>query len=178
MPGALPSLDRGHLPQRHSGAPHHRGGLEAASSAIARWSGSTQAFVLASGVVAVWAATGPMFGYSETWQLVINTGTTIVTFLMVFLIQRAQNKDALALQLKMNELVAATHGASNRLIAVEDLTEDELRLLHDFYGRLAEMAKREHGLARSHSVEEAQARHDAKTQGHPGLSRRKARGPR
>jgi low affinity Fe/Cu permease len=177
VPGALPSLDRGHLPQRRSGAPHHRG-LEAASTAIARWSGSTQAFVLASCVVAVWAATGPMFGYSETWQLVINTGTTIVTFLMVFLIQRAQNKDALALQLKVNELVAATLGASNRLIAVEDLTEDELRLLHDFYGRLAEMAKREHGLARSHSVEEAQARHDSKTQGHPGLSRRKVRGPK
>ena len=86
--------------------------------------------MLAVCVVAAWAALGPMFGYSETWQLVINTGTTIVTFLMVFLIQRAQNKDALALQLKMNELVAATLGASNRLFAVEDLTEDELQLLH------------------------------------------------
>ena len=113
--------------------------------------------------------------YSDTWQLVINTGTTIATFLMVFLIQRAQNKDAMALQLKMNELVAATLGASNRLIAVEDLTEDELRVLHGFYGQLAEMAKREHGLARSHSVEEARARHESKTQGHPGLSRGKSR---
>ena len=167
MPGAVPSLDRGDLPQRDAGA-SHRSALEAASSAIAHWTGSTQAFVLAVCVVAAWAAVGPMFGYSETWQLVINTGTTIVTFLMVFLIQRAQNKDALALQLKVNELVAATLGASNRLIAVEDLTEDELRLLHDFYGRLAEMAKREHGLARSHSVEEARARHESKTQGHPG----------
>ena len=131
---------------------------------------------LVGGVVLLaWVATGPLFHFSDTWQLVINTGTTIVTFLMVFLIQRAQNKDALALQLKMNELVAATQGASNRLIAVEDLTEDELRLLHDFYGRLAEMAKREHGLARSHSVEEATARHQSKTQGHPGLSRGKSK---
>ena len=177
MPGALPSLDSDRLPERVSGA-SHRGALEGASSAIARWTGSTQAFLLAACVVAVWAATGPVFGFSETWQLVINTGTTIVTFLMVFLIQRAQNKEALALQLKMNELVAATHGASNRLIAVEDLTEDELRLLHGFYGRLAEMAKREHDLAQSHSVEEAQARHDSKTQARSGSPRRKARGSR
>jgi len=174
VPGAVPSLDGGDLPQRDAGA-SHRSALEAASSTIAHWTGSTQAFLLAVCVVAVWAATGPMFGYSETWQLVINTGTTIVTFLMVFLIQRAQNKDALALQLKMNELVAATPGASNRLIAVEDLSEDELRVLHDFYGRLAEMAKREHSLARSHSVEEARARHKKKTQDHPGLSRRKSK---
>ena len=172
MPKALPSLDGDRLPERLAG-PSRRGPLEGASSAIARWTGSTQAFLLAACVVAVWAATGPMFRYSETWQLVINTGTTIVTFLMVFLIQRAQNKDALALQLKMNELVAATLGASNRLIAVEDLTEDELRLLHDFYGHLAEMAKQEHGLAQSHSIEEARSRHDSKTQGHRGSSRRK-----
>ena len=141
--------------------------LERTSSAIARWAGSTQAFLLAAGVVVAWAATGPMFGYSQTWQLIINTGTTIVTFLMVFLIQRAQNKDALALQLKMNELVAATQGASNRLIAVEDLTEDELRLLHDFYGQLADMAKQEHHLSRSHSVEEARARHQSKSKDQP-----------
>jgi low affinity Fe/Cu permease len=149
-----------------------RSPLEHASSAIARWAGSTQAFVLAVAVVVLWAATGPMFGYSATWQLVINTGTTIVTFLMVFLIQRAQNKDALALQLKMNELVAATHGASNRLIAVEELTEDELRLLHDFYGQLAAMAKREHDLSRSHSVEEARVRHESKKKDPPGFARR------
>jgi low affinity Fe/Cu permease len=144
---------------------------ERASSVIARWTGTTQAFLLASGVVVAWAATGPMFGFSATWQLVINTGTTIVTFLMVFLIQRAQNKDAMALQLKMNELVAATRGASNRLIAVEDLTEDELRVLHSFYGELASMAKREHHLSRSHSVEEARTRHQAKTKALPGLSK-------
>ena len=82
------------------------------------------------GVILVWVVTGPVFHYSDTWQLVINTGTTIVTFLMVFLIQRAQNKESLAVQLKLNELVAAMEGASNRLIDVEDLTEEELMTLH------------------------------------------------
>ena len=88
-----------------------------------------RAFGLACGTIIVWAATGPLFHYSDTWQLVINTGTTMVTFLMVFLIQRSQNKDSLAMQLKLNELVAAVKGASNRLIDVEDLTEEELRVL-------------------------------------------------
>ena len=99
-----------------------------------------------------------MFHFSDTWQLVINTGTTIVTFLMVFLIQRAQNKDSLAIQLKLNEIVAAMPGASNRLIDVEDLSEDDLKRLHQFYSRLAEMAKHEVDLRRSHSIEEAELR--------------------
>ena len=103
--------------------------------------------------------TGPFFQFSDTWQLVINTGTTIVTFLMVFLIQRAQNKDSLAIQLKLNELVAAMQGASNRLIDVEDLSEDELTTLHRYYGRLAELAKHEADLLKSHSVEEAEEHH-------------------
>src|SRR5438445_8237928 len=90
-------------------------------------------FGTAVAVIVVWLATGPLFGFSDTWQLVINTGTTIVTFLMVFLIQRAQNKDALAIQLKLNELIAAFEGASNRLINVEDLTEDEVKTLHEHY---------------------------------------------
>ena len=81
--------------------------------------------LLAVGVVVVWAALGPMFDYSDTWQLVINTGTTVVTFLMVFLIQRTQNKDALAIHIKLNELVAAVEGASNRLVDIEALTESE-----------------------------------------------------
>lgn len=105
------------------------------------WTGSTPAFILATSVVIVWAATGPVFRYSDTWQLVINTGTTIVTFLMVFLIQRSQNRDAIAVQLKLNELIAAVKGASNRLIAIEELTDDEIRKLHENYVRLAEMAK-------------------------------------
>jgi low affinity Fe/Cu permease len=105
---------------------------------------------------------GPVFGFSETWQLVINTGTTIVTFLMVFLIQRTQNKDALAIHLKLNELVAAIQGASNRLIDVESLSERELMLLRKHYGELARLAKEESDLGQSHSVEEARNRHATK----------------
>ena len=115
--------------------------LERFSSVVSKWTGSSSAFAIALLVVVVWALTGPIFGYSDTWQLVINTGTTIVTFLMVFLIQRAQNKDAMAIQLKLNELVAAMEGASNRLIDVEDLTEEELEALHKYYSRLVAMAK-------------------------------------
>lgn len=131
------------------------------------WTGSSLAFAIAVGVVAAWALTGPLFGFSDTWQLVINTGTTVVTFLMVFLIQRAQNKDSLAVHLKLNELVAAMQGASNRLVNVEDLSEQELRQLHRFYALLAEMAKRDHSLLQSHSVDEAQVRHAEKHRRRP-----------
>lgn len=132
------------------------------STAATHWTGSTTAFLLACLVVIVWLATGPVFNYSDTWQLVINTGTTIVTFLMVFLIQRAQNKESMAVQLKLNELVAAMSGASNRLIGCEDLTEDELRTLRRHYAALVAMAKKEVTLTESHSVDEAQARHKHK----------------
>jgi low affinity Fe/Cu permease len=113
-------------------------------------------------VILVWAFTGPLFRFSDTWQLVINTGTTIVTFLMVFLIQRSQNKDSLAIHLKLNELVAAVEGASNRLIEVESLTEDELNVLRRHYSKLAQMAKQDTKLTMSHSVEEAEERHKRK----------------
>ena len=136
--------------------------LERMSTQITRWTGSTAAFALACAVILVWLVSGPFFGYSDTWQLVINTGTTIITFLMVFLIQRAQNKDSMAIQLKLNELVAAVEGASNRLIDVEDLSEEELVALHRFYGRLVRMAKKDQTLTASHSVEEADARHAVK----------------
>jgi len=136
--------------------------LERASQAVTHWAGSSWAFAVAFLVIVVWAATGPIFHFSDTWQLVINTGTTIVTFLMVFLIQRAQNKDALAIQLKLNEIVAAIPGASNRLIAVEELSEPELQVLHQYYCRLADMAKRDIDLRQSHSVEEADERHRSK----------------
>ena len=129
--------------------------FERMARAISRFTGSTLAFVIASSVVIVWAVTGPLFGYSETWQLVINTGTTIVTFLMVFLIQRTQNKDSLAVQLKLNEIVAALEGASNRLVTVEDLSEEDLDTLHRHYQTLASMAKAEGDLRQSHSVDEA-----------------------
>ena len=125
----------------------------------ARAAGSPAAFLVATSFIIVWAATGPAFGYSDTWQLVINTATTIITFLMVFLIQRSQNKDSLAIQLKLNELVAAMAGASNRLISVEDLSEQELHVLHIHFQRLAEMAYRDEKVNESHSIEEAEARH-------------------
>jgi low affinity Fe/Cu permease len=127
------------------------------------WTGSTGAFATALGVIIVWAAVGPIFQYSDTWQLVINTGTTIVTFLMVFLIQRSQNKDAVAIHLKLNEIVAAMEGASNRLIDVESLTEQELAALRRHYQELVTLARRETELTKSHSVEEARHRHTAKT---------------
>lgn len=129
---------------------------------VTDWSGSSWAFSVALLTILIWIVTGPIFHFSDTWQLVINTGTTIITFLMVFLIQRSQNKDSLAIQLKLNEIVAAMRGASNRLIDVEDLSEDELRVLHKHYARLAAMAKRDGDLGSSHSIEEAEARHDRK----------------
>src|SRR6266852_2214701 len=97
-------------------------GFERMAWTVTRFTGSTAAFVCAVGVILIWLATGPLFGFSDTWQLVINTGTTVVTFLMVFVIQRTQNKEALATQLKLNEIVAALEGASNRLVDVEELT--------------------------------------------------------
>ena len=136
--------------------------LERLSSKVTAWTGSTPALLCAIGVIVIWLASGPLFHYSDTWQLVINTGTTIVTFVMVFLIQRSQNKESLAVQLKLNELVAAVQGASNRLIDVEDLSEDELKVLHIFYRRLAAMSKQDEELGRSHSVEEAEHRHGFK----------------
>ena len=141
---------------------HKRGFLERASSWATRWTGSSWAFAIAVGVILVWLATGPIFGFSDTWQLVINTGTTIVTFLMVFLIQRQQNKDSLVIQLKLNELVAAVEGASNRLINVEDLTEEEVRILHQHYCRLVDLAKQDLKLTESHSIEDAEGDHARK----------------
>jgi low affinity Fe/Cu permease len=105
---------------------------------VAHLSGKPAAFLLASLSVAVWAATGPLFGYSDTWQLVINTSTTIVTFLMVFLIQNTQNRDTMALQIKLAELIIAMHGAKNKVAIAEDLTERDLERLHAQYRKSAE----------------------------------------
>jgi low affinity Fe/Cu permease len=118
--------------------------------------GSSVAFLLAAGIVIVWAITGPLFDYSETWQLVINTGTTIITFLMVFLIQKTQNKDSKAIHLKLNELIAASTGCSNRMVDIEDLTEIELDQLHKFYRKLAELAKKDIDIHMSHSIDAAE----------------------
>src|SRR3954470_14383364 len=112
------------------------------STATTRVTGRPVAFILAVLLVIVWACTGPIFHYSENWQLIINTGTTIITFLMVFVIQQSQNKDTVALHLKLNELIAANKAASNRLINIEDLTEDELKVLKQFYIELSELSKK------------------------------------
>jgi low affinity Fe/Cu permease len=145
--------------EKRSGLAHF---MERFSLAATTWAGSSAAFGIAVGVVLAWAVTGPIFGFSNTWQLVINTGTTIVTFLMVFLIQRAQNKDSKAIQLKLNELVAAMKGASNNLVDVEALTEAEIETLHRHYRELAKLSQTGGGVLESHSIEEARERHDAK----------------
>jgi low affinity Fe/Cu permease len=126
------------------------------------WTGRPSAFGIAAAIIVVWLVTGPIFRFSDTWQLVINTGTTVVTFLMVFLIQHAQNKDTRAMELKLNELVAAVEGASNTLIDVEELSEEELDVLQDHYRKLVAMAKRDASLRTSHSIEEAEIRHETK----------------
>jgi low affinity Fe/Cu permease len=126
------------------------------------WTGSSSAFGLAVLTIVLWVILGPMFHYSDTWQLVINTSTTIVTFLMVFLIQRAQNKEALAVQLKLNEVIATLEGASNRLINVEDLPEKHISQLHQHFARLSLLAAKETSITKSHSIEEANERHEAK----------------
>ena len=136
--------------------------LERFSLKATKATGTSGAFVIALSVLIVWAISGPLFHFSDTWQLVINTGTTIVTFLMVFLIQRTQNKDALAIHLKLNEIVAALEGASNRLVDVEDLTEGEIDILHKHYQQLVLMAKTDAKLTETHSIEEAELRHKLK----------------
>jgi low affinity Fe/Cu permease len=129
--------------------------LERFSTRVSQWTGSSWAFAAALALVLVWALTGPIFHFSAGWQLVINTGTTIATFLMVFLIQRAQNKEARAVQLKLNEIIGAMEGASNRLVGAEELSERELAVLHDRYMKLAEQCQERVGmLKQSVSVEE------------------------
>jgi low affinity Fe/Cu permease len=124
--------------------------------------GSSAAFIIAIVVIIVWAVTGPVFKYSDTWQLVINTGTTIVTFLMVFLIQKTQNKDSKAIHLKLNEILASHQGASNRMVDIEDLTEMELDHLHKFYVQLSDLAEKEDDLTCTHSIDAAEENHRTK----------------
>ena len=133
--------------------------FEKISSGITRMVGTSTSFIVALLIVITWGITGPIFKFSDTWQLVINTGTTIITFLMVFIIQQSQNKDSLAVQLKLNELIASNEKASNRLIVVEDLTQNELEVLKNFYVKLSELAKKENDLHSSHSVDEADDLH-------------------
>lgn len=128
--------------------------------------GSSSAFIIAICTILVWLVTGPVFKYSDTWQLIINTGTTIVTFLMVFLIQKSQNKDSKAIHLKLNELLASHQGASNRMVDIEDLTEKELDQLHKFYVRLSDLAEEEDDLTCTHSIDAADDNHETKQSGY------------
>lgn len=136
--------------------------FETFASKVAHATGSTPAFLLAFAIVLIWGICGPVFDYSETWQLVINTGTTIITFLMVFLIQKSQNKDSLAMQLKLNELLASSKLASNRLVDIEGLTEEEMLIINRYYSKLNELAKKEKALHESHSLDEAKVGHQYK----------------
>src|SRR5476651_986896 len=124
--------------------------------------GSSAAFITAITVIIIWGITGPVFKYSDTWQLIINTGTTIITFLMVFLIQKSQNKDSKAIHLKLNELIASHQGSSNRMVDIEDLTEAELDQLHKFYVRLSDLAEKEDDLTCTHSIDAAKENHNFK----------------
>ncbi len=134
---------------------HHAFG-EGLAQAIAHWTGSSAAFLMAAGIILVWGITGPLFHFSDTWQLVINTGTTVVTFLMVFLIQRSQNKDAIAIQVKLDELLAAMEGASNRIVSAEDLSEEELRSLKSRYQSFADRSSAGPATRAAGSVEDVE----------------------
>ena len=136
--------------------------FERFASTVSKAAGSTYAFSGAFLIVIAWAVSGPLFDFSETWQLVINTGTTIITFLMVFLIQKAQNKDSLAIQLKLNELVASNRYSSNRLVDIESMTEEEMETIKKYYHKLSTLTKGEESLQISHSIEEAEKDHQRK----------------
>jgi low affinity Fe/Cu permease len=135
------------------------------SNVVTKATGTPTAFLIALLIIIVWGITGPLFHFSDTWQLVINTSTTIITFLMVFIIQQSQNKDTMALQLKLNELIASNKLASNRLIDIEDLTEDELIVIKKFYVHLAKLAAKEDDVYASHSLDEATDVHNEKLLG-------------
>ena len=124
---------------------------------VTQYAGSPWAFALSLVSILLWGTTGPMFHFSENWQMVVNTGTTIVTFLMVFLIQQSQNKDSLAVHIKLNELLAAHELASNRVVAIETLDEADLATLRKFYCQLAEEAEEDGGIKQSHSLDDARA---------------------
>ena len=137
--------------------------LERISSTVTRISGSSTAFIVAFLVIIAWILSGPIFDYSDTWQLVINTGTTIITFLMVFLIQRSQNKDSIALHLKLNELIVVQELASNRLVCVEEISEEDLKVLKKFYKHLADLTEDQLPIDETHSIAKANTNHKKKT---------------
>jgi len=129
--------------------------FEKVSNAISVYSGSSPVFLTAAGLILIWGITGPIFHYSNTWLLIANTGTSIITFLMVFLIQKSQNKESIAVQLKLNELIAASNQASNRLLNIQDLSKSELNKLYEHYRTLVELTQKAQSNTQSHSVEDA-----------------------
>ena len=129
--------------------------FEKISNTITVYSGSSAVFTIATALILLWGITGPIFGYSNTWLLIANTATSIITFLMVFLIQKAQNKEAIAVQLKLNELIAASTHASNRLLNIQDLSEGELKTLYEHYQKLVAITQQAESNTQSHSVEDA-----------------------
>src|SRR3978361_215496 len=130
-------------------------GFEKISNNITTYSGSSSVFIIAVSLIVFWGVTGPIFHYSNTWLLIVNTGTSVITFLMVFLIQKAQNKESIAVQLKLNELIAASKGASNRLLNIQDLSERDLKTLYEHYKTLVELTQKAQSNTQSHSVEDA-----------------------
>jgi low affinity Fe/Cu permease len=152
------NLKQNDMKNKKSGKQFFENFASKASKAV----GSSYAFMTALSLVIIWAVCGPFFDFSETWQLVINTGTTIITFLMVFLIQKSQNKDSLAIQLKLNELVASSNKSSNRLVDIESMTEEEMMTVQKYYQKLSELSEKEKTLQTSHSIEEAEENHEDK----------------
>lgn len=130
-------------------------GFEKISNTITNYSGSTPVFLVAVGLILFWGFSGPVFHFSNTWLLIVNTGTSIITFLMVFLIQKSQNKESIAVQLKLNELIAANNSASNRLLNIQDLSEEQLNTLYEHYRTLVELTQKAKSSTKSHSVEDA-----------------------
>lgn len=153
---------------------HKGSGFEKFATVACKATGSSYAFTFAFSIVLIWAIAGPFFDFSETWQLVINTGTTIITFLMVFLIQKAQNKDSLAIQLKLNELVASNEFSSNRLVDIESMTEEEMEIVQKYYRHLSALTKKDETLQTSHSIDEAKQQHEIKSKKQDAEDKRNA----
>ncbi len=131
--------------------------IEAIAEKITYWAGSSAAIITACALIMIWGITGrPVFHFSDTWQLILNTVTSIITFIMVFIIQKSQNKDSKAIQLKLNELIAANRYTSNRMVDIEDLSEEELNNLREFYAKLSKEAAEAGDIHKSHSIDQAE----------------------
>jgi low affinity Fe/Cu permease len=138
--------------------------LEKLAAHVTKAAGSSQAIVIAFTFVVLWLIAGPFLHFSDQWLWLISTTATVITFLMVFVIQKSQNKDSLAIQLKLNELIAAHELASNRLVDVENMTEEELKIIQKYYAKLSAFTKNEDNFQQSHSIDEIEVDHDIKNE--------------